>query len=358
MLGEGGGSVGMRGSAQEGGGARGGISAGTRRPDGDERWPGGEQVALGGENDDQSLVHSPPRFHRTSTLYEVEVAASAPQPSATTAFSSNLKRKRGQRSRNQIPEKGSLVIEELGGKGEPILPEGISDRFRNICGAVVRDKLKTWITTSNWMKVFTTTKDVLWATLAKVQKKNLWRLYRKKDQLTAAIGTVEHSRRVRGISSTLPWGKEFSNDQANYRKRNRYKKNFEEKMREIAKQKFLEFLANHAMSQTMADPTVSHGFVAPSSAGSIANVRYPVDNIQVDTPCILVILYGRKQNKFREVATGMAITGHVFPKAPPPEYAWVLVVTVLDESCEIDIPTDEGIEVLSDAMNQYILWHP
>uniref|UniRef100_K4AKE0 Uncharacterized protein n=1 Tax=Setaria italica TaxID=4555 RepID=K4AKE0_SETIT len=52
----------------------------------------------------------------------------------------------------------------------------------------------------------------------------------------------------------------------------------------------------------------------------------------------------------------MAITGHVFPKAPPPEYAWVLVVTVLDESCEIDIPTDEGIQVLSDVMNQYILW--
>uniref|UniRef100_K3YZP9 Uncharacterized protein n=1 Tax=Setaria italica TaxID=4555 RepID=K3YZP9_SETIT len=162
------------------------------------------------------------------------------------------------------------------------------------------------------------------------------------------------------MSSTLPWGKAFLNDQASYRKRGHYKKNLEEKMREIAKQEFLEFLAIHGMSQTMADPTVSDGqrqaeptmigFVAPSSAGSITNVRYPVDDIQVDTPCKLVIPYGRKQNKFQEVATGMAVTGHVFPKAPPPEYAWVQVVTVLDESCETDIPTDEGIEVLGDVI--------
>ena len=33
------------------------------------------------------------------------------------------------------------------------------------------------------------------------------------------------------------------------------------------------------------------------------------------------------------------------------------VVTVSYESCEIDIPTDEGIEVLGYVMNQYILWY-
>uniref|UniRef100_K3YD16 Ubiquitin-like protease family profile domain-containing protein n=1 Tax=Setaria italica TaxID=4555 RepID=K3YD16_SETIT len=163
--------------------------------------------------------------------------------------------------------------------------------------------------------------------LAEVQKKGLFRPDKEKDQLTAAIGTVEHSGCVRAMSSTLPWGKAFPNDQANYRKCKRYKKNLDEKMREIA------------------------------NAGSIANMRYPVDNIQVETPYRLVILYGRKQNKFPEVATGMAVTGHVFPKAPPPEYVWVQVVMVLDESCETDIPIDEGIEVFGDVMNQYILWH-
>jgi hypothetical protein len=44
---------------------------------------------------------------------------SAPQPSGTTT-SSNLKRKHGYRRRNQILERGQLVIEQLGDKGEPV----------------------------------------------------------------------------------------------------------------------------------------------------------------------------------------------------------------------------------------------
>uniref|UniRef100_K3ZL37 Transposase Tnp1/En/Spm-like domain-containing protein n=1 Tax=Setaria italica TaxID=4555 RepID=K3ZL37_SETIT len=94
-----------------------------------------------------------------------EVATFAPQPSATTASCSNPKRKHGKQSRNQIPDKGTLVIEELDAKGEPILPEVISARFQNICGVIIREKLQNWITTSNWKKVPTTTKDVLWATV-------------------------------------------------------------------------------------------------------------------------------------------------------------------------------------------------
>uniref|UniRef100_K3Y3A8 Ubiquitin-like protease family profile domain-containing protein n=1 Tax=Setaria italica TaxID=4555 RepID=K3Y3A8_SETIT len=82
-------------------------------------------------------------------------------------------------------------------------------------------------------------------------------------------------------------------------------------------------------------------YVASSSARSIANVRYPVDEIQVETPCRLVIPYGRKQNN----------NGSCVPKGTPPEYSWVQVVTMLDESCELDIPTDEGIEVLDIVLN-------
>jgi hypothetical protein len=82
-----------------------------------------------------------------------------------------------------------------------------------------------------------------------------------------------------------------------------------------------------------------------------------MDDIVEDTPCKLVIPYERKLDKFREVGTTMALTGHVFPNPPPPEYAWVQVVLVSDESCEIDISTEDGIEILGDARNQYILWH-
>uniref|UniRef100_K3Y161 Ubiquitin-like protease family profile domain-containing protein n=1 Tax=Setaria italica TaxID=4555 RepID=K3Y161_SETIT len=169
--------------------------------------------------------------------------------------------------------------------------------------------------------------------LAEVQKNGLFRPDREKDHLTTAIRTTEHSGR----------GKSFPNDQASYRKHDRCKKNLEEKMREIAKQEFLEFLANHAMSQTMADLTLSDGqreakptmllaqirFVAPSSAGSTANMRYPVDDIQVDTP--LYLMEGNKIS-FQEVATGMAVIGHVFPKAPLPGCkllrCWMSQITV------------------------------
>jgi hypothetical protein len=53
----------------------------------------------------------------------------------------------------------------------------------------------------------------------------------------------------------------------------------------------------------------------------------------------------------------MALMGHVFLNSPPPEYAWVQVVLVSDESCEIDITSNDGIELLCDTRNQYILWH-
>jgi hypothetical protein len=107
---------------------------------------------------------------------------------------------------------------------------------------------------------------------------------------------------------------------------------------------------NLMLAQIRAIPT-------PSSVGSIANAKHPVDDIVEDTPCKLVIPYGRKLDKFREVGTAMALTGHVFLNPPPLEYAWVQVVSVSKESCEIDIPTEDGIELLSDARNQYVLWH-
>jgi hypothetical protein len=72
-------------------------------------------------------------------------------------------------------------------------------------------------------------------------------------------------------------------------------------------------------------------------------------DIVEDRPCKLVIPYGRKKDKFQEVATAMTLMDHVFPNPPPLEYAWVQVVLVSDESCEIDTPTDDGINLLGDA---------
>jgi hypothetical protein len=68
---------------------------------------------------------------------------------------------------------------------------------------------------------------------------------------------------------------------------------------------------NLMLTQIGAIPT-------PSSVGSIANSKHPVDDIVEDTPCKFVIPYRRKLDKFREVGTAMTLTGHVFLNPPPP----------------------------------------
>jgi hypothetical protein len=109
-------------------------------------------------------------------------------------------------------------------------------------------------------------------------------------------------------------------------------------MRELAKQELIGFFIQQQQVCVgpSADYVISGGSIqvppnlmlaqigaipTPSSVGSIANTKHPVDNIVEDTPCKLVIPYGRKLDKFREVGTAMALTGHVFPNPPPPEYA-------------------------------------
>jgi hypothetical protein len=115
-----------------------------------------------------------------------------------TTSSSNLKRKCGHRRRNQIPERGQLVIEQLGDKGEPVEPRGIVARFWNIVGAIVRDQLGSWITTSNWKTVTKAMKDVLWA---KVKEKFVYPEGTENAGRTFAEGFC--GRALRNWKSTL-----------------------------------------------------------------------------------------------------------------------------------------------------------
>jgi hypothetical protein len=72
-----------------------------------------------------------------------------------------------------------------------------------------------------------------------------------------------------------------------------------------------------------------------SSIGSIAALRtlYPIDDITGDMPCRLHIPLGRVENKIKEVAIGVAMSGHVFHNnAIPVEYAKVLVCEITDMS--------------------------
>jgi hypothetical protein len=77
--------------------------------------------------------------------------------------------------------------------------------------------------------------------LAEMQKKGLFVPDREKDMLTTAIGMPKHLGHVRGISSTLPWGKAFREHRSSYKKRDRYKEKIEDNMREITKQELIGF---------------------------------------------------------------------------------------------------------------------
>ena len=116
------------------------------------------------QQDVESLTQSPRRQRRVISQVVEDVIVCAPQPSSTTTSTSKTKRKHGQQSVNQIPTV-CLVVEEVSPRGKPILPEGIWARFRNVCGAIARDQLQTWITTNDWKKVPDSIKESMWAAL-------------------------------------------------------------------------------------------------------------------------------------------------------------------------------------------------
>jgi hypothetical protein len=125
----------------------------------------------------------------------------------------------------------------------------------------------------------------------------------------------------------------FLKDSTIYKKRDRYKKTLEEKIKEkvnkLLENIFMAFIQN--LSQEHGSPPLH--LLAPqatnlSSMSSTTSLGtwYPVDDIIVDTPCRLHIPLGRVGNKTKEVATGVAIPGRVLHNNPiPVEYAKVLV---------------------------------
>ncbi|CAO2205751.1 unnamed protein product [Urochloa humidicola] len=115
------------------------------------------------ENDVDSPAQSP-RRQRRSNIMDVDVGGSALELSTTSASTSKLKHKRGERNEHQIPRE-CLVVEEVNPRGKPILLEGIHARFRNVCEAIARDQLVTWITTGNWKKVPDAVKESMWTSL-------------------------------------------------------------------------------------------------------------------------------------------------------------------------------------------------
>jgi hypothetical protein len=184
---------------------------------------------------------------------------------------------------------------------------------------------------------------------------------RQHDELTEALGTAEHSDRVRGQSCGTNWKVGFPQEAQSYKKRDAYKAKMRQEITDQViqqvTQQFYSLAAQHPQAFPDLVPHGSQSTQIPSSVGSVENTTYPIDSITGPTPCSLVVPIGRA-GKTKEVASGLAIPGRQFHNSPiPADYARVQVARVNGDqmSLELDIPTPEGIELLGDAVSQLIL---
>jgi hypothetical protein len=163
----------------------------------------------------------------------------------------------------------------------------------------------------------------------------------------------------------MPWKQGFPKDSTSYKKRDRYKKSLEEKIKDkvnmLFENSFMAFIQN--LSQQPGSSPLH--LLAPqvnnlSSMGSTIGLAtwYPVDDITVDTPCRLHIPLGRVENKTKGVVIGAAMLEHFCHNNPiPAEYAKVLVQEITDmeyTDYPLDHVTPEGVKELGQTVNQFI----
>jgi hypothetical protein len=206
--------------------------------------------------------------------------------------------------------------------------------------------------------------------LTEKKRLGLFKSDRENDILSGALGNAEHTRRIHGVASQMPWKVGFPTDAWSYKKRDRYKRNLEdaieEKINSMFDTKFRLYMQSLTQERSLELQQITQNLSPPphiSSIGSIAAVPtwYPVDDITGDMPCRLHIPIGRVGNKRKEVTIGVAMPGRVFHNNPiPTEYAKVLVHEITDITC-INYPLDhvmpEGIKELGETVNQFILWN-
>ncbi|WP_428740126.1 hypothetical protein, partial [Sulfurimonas sp.] len=126
------------------------------------------------------------------------------------------------------------------------------------------------------------------------------------DVLSGALGNAEHTGRIRGVASQMPWKVVFSNDAWSYKKRDRYKRNLEdaieEKMNSMFETKFRSYMQSLTQERPLELHQITQNLSPPphlSSIGSTTAVPmwYPVDDITGDTPYHLHIPIGKWKTK-------------------------------------------------------------
>jgi hypothetical protein len=180
--------------------------------------------------------------------------------------------------------------------GKPNLLEGIEEKTQH--WLLARSNLTEDGTLVYKKKEVVAVQEKIVQVAAK-QRPSLFQSDRENDQLNAALDNPEHTGRIHGIGSQIPWKHGFLKDSTSYKKRDRYKKTLKEKIEEkvnmLFENMFMMFIQN--LSQEGSPPL---HLLAPqtsnlSSMGSMTGLgtSYPMDDIMVDTPCRLHIPLGR-----------------------------------------------------------------
>jgi hypothetical protein len=107
----------------------------------------------------------------------------------------------------------------------------------------------------------------------------LFKSDRENDILSGALSNAEHTRRIRGVASQMLWKVGFSNDAWSYKKRDRYKRNLEdvikEKMNSMFEIKFRSYMQSLTQERPLDLQQITQNSSLPphlSSIGSIAAV--------------------------------------------------------------------------------------
>nr|BAC20869.1 hypothetical protein [Oryza sativa Japonica Group] len=235
-----------------------------------------------------------------------------PRTDTTMSGGACPKKKRGEKGRNLMP-KETYYIAALDVDGKPVEPQHVRVKFSTACGALAR--LHGPLNVDEWKHVSIHIKNLMWEGLQE------HRIYPPESEALGrkfALQTIAHR-----------WRQWKSDMNTNYVQKN--KTPFEEWgtiSAIVQKEKTGEFVPRRQHDElTEALRTTEHS--------------------------------GRA-GKTKEVASGLAIPGRQFHNSLiPADYVSVQVALVHGDqmSLELDIPTPEGIELLRDAVNQFILWH-
>jgi hypothetical protein len=111
--------------------------------------------------------------------------------------------------------------------------------------------------------------------LTKKKRLGLFKSDRENDVLSEALGNAKHIGRIRGIASQMPWIVSFPNDAWSYKKRDRYKRNFEdaieEKMNSIFETKFRSYMQSLTKKKSLELQQITQNPPSPPHLSSIGS---------------------------------------------------------------------------------------